>query len=529
MSRAYSLLVLAATLLVSLSAHAQDAVPRLEPAPAGDRFFGVSSADVPGKLTFHGGLVFDYAHRTFVFKEVGSGDVVSSLVAHTLLVHAQATLALWDRLELSLSLPVALTQSGDDPFYRGEQVSSPSGGGVGDLRIGARVRLFGLRGSAFQLALGGYLWVPTGSEKELLSNGKVRGAPMLIASGRAGRFIWASQFGVELRQALTLYGAREGSMLRLGGGGGVIVGKRERGQLGAELSGLVVLRDPSARTSGLELLASAKWRFVDDFELGAAAGPGLVGGTGTPSVRALMSLIYTPKQADQTKKAKPPADRDGDGVADDADACPETAGPAQSDAAQSGCPLAPVRSDRDSDGVVDSDDACPDQAGAANSTTRGCPDADGDGVADGVDACPREGGPADGAEPGCPVREPPPPVSAPLSSEREVLPERIQFALGNANMTSEQSNALAKVAARMKQEPNKKLSVEGHSDDLGAFDYNQRLSEQRAQSVKNGLVQRGIGADRIDTAGFGPTRPAVEGTSSAARAKNRRVEFILHD
>jgi outer membrane protein OmpA-like peptidoglycan-associated protein len=485
-------------------------VPRFEPAPAGDRFFGVGSADVPGRLTFHAGLVFDYAHRPFVFKDTDSGDVVSSLIEHTLLMHAQASLALWDRLELSLSLPVALSQSGDDPVYHGERTNSPSGGGLGDLRVGVRVRLFGLRGAAFQLGLGGYLWLPTGSEKELLSDGKVRGAPLLNASGRVKRFIWASQAGVELRSAMTLYGAHEGSMLRLGGAGGVLVGKRERGQLGAELSGQLVLRDPSSLTSGVELLASGKWRFVKDFELGAAVGPGLLGGIGTPSVRALASLMYTPQQTDQTaKKPKPVADQDGDGVPDDADACPRDAGPAQSDAGTPGCPapvLAPLAVAPAAPAPVDSD---------------------GDGVSDDNDACPNEAGTATATRPGCPEPAPvPEPAPQPTS---ETLPERLKFALGNASVTPAQAGSIDKVRERMQQNPSKKLRIEGHSDDLGALDYNQQLSEQRAESAKAALMRAGIPAERLETRGFGPTRPLVQGTSPEARAQNRRVEFVLHD
>jgi outer membrane protein OmpA-like peptidoglycan-associated protein len=433
-------------------------------------------------------------------------------------------------------LPIALTQSGDNPRYRGQPLNSPNGGNLGDLRIGARVRLFDLRGSAFQLALGGYLWVPTGSEQDYLSDGKVRGAPLLIASGRAGRFLWSAQAGVEFRRDMTLYGAREGDSFRAGGGAGVILGKKERGQLGAELSGLFVLRDPSSRTSGLELLASAKWRVLDAFEVGAAAGPGLVGGTGTPSVRALLSLMYTPQQPNQAqKRSEPPRDRDADGIPDAEDNCPDQAGPAHTGGAPAGCPApvaAPAPQDRDGDGVIDSEDPCPDQPGTATqSATRGCPvsDADSDGVPDASDVCPSEPGRADAVTPGCP--EPkraletaaPAPVAGP-----ELLPERVQFSLGDSGVGAD-SAAIAKVAARMKQQPDKKLTIEGHSDDLGPLDYNTRLSEQRAQSAKSSLVHHGIAPSRIDTVGYGPTRPLVEGTSPQARARNRRVEFVLHD
>jgi outer membrane protein OmpA-like peptidoglycan-associated protein len=96
-------------------------------------------------------------------------------------------------------------------------------------------------------------------------------------------------------------------------------------------------------------------------------------------------------------------------------------------------------------------------------------------------------------------------------------------------VTPAQAGSIDKVRERMQQNPGKKLSIEGHSDDLGALDYNQQLSEQRAESAKAALVRAGIPAERIETRGFGPTRPLVQGTSPEARAQNRRVEFVLHD
>ena len=69
------------------------------------------------------------------------------------------------------------------------------------------------------------------------------------------------------------------------------------------------------------------------------------------------------------------------------------------------------------------------------------------------------------------------------------------------------------------------MSVNGHTDDVGTEDYNQKLSERRAEVVHQYLLEAGVPAGIMTVAGWGKTKPRVEGTSDAARAKNRRVEL----
>jgi outer membrane protein OmpA-like peptidoglycan-associated protein len=466
MSRIASSVLTACALLFGASAHAEQAIPRFEPTPAGDRFFATAAADVPGHLRLHGGVVMDYAHHSFVLRE-RRDDVVSAVVGHTLLAHAQVSLALWERWELSASLPVALSQSGDDPRYLGQTVTSPSGGGLGDLRLGTRVRLWGERGAPLQLAVSGYLWAPTGSEREFLSEGRVRVAPYLNASGRHRRLVWASQAGFELRRAQSDYfGTRSGSMVRLGAAIGAVVGQRERGQLGVELHGQLVARHVDASTSGLELLAGGKWRVVRDLQLGAAVGPGLVGGIGTPSVRALLSLAYTPWLD------APAAAPEAAPAPEAALAPPPVAAPiAEPPAVVTPAPL-----------------PAPEPAPAPLST----------------------GGVA-------PARP-------------SVLLDQVpRFEGGSSELSPTQLTKLAAVAERMKREPGTKLTIEGHSDDTGVPAHNQRISDERAAAVRDALVKRGIAKERLELVGYGADRPTVPGTSDAARAMNRRVELVLHE
>ena len=82
--------------------------------------------------------------------------------------------------------------------------------------------------------------------------------------------------------------------------------------------------------------------------------------------------------------------------------------------------------------------------------------------------------------------------------------------------------------ALTKQDPESKMVVEGYTDSQGTASSNQDLSQRRAQSVREYLVSRGIAADRITSAGFGPGRPIADNNSAEGRANNRRVEIVVH-
>jgi OOP family OmpA-OmpF porin len=84
---------------------------------------------------------------------------------------------------------------------------------------------------------------------------------------------------------------------------------------------------------------------------------------------------------------------------------------------------------------------------------------------------------------------------------------------------------LDRLIAFLKENPNKKVALEGHTDSIGTEQYNQGLSERRANSVKDYLTKRGVDAGKISTRGFGETRPIADNKTAEGRAKNRRVEI----
>lgn len=220
-----------------------------------------------------------------------------------------------------------------------------------------------------------------------------------------------------------------------------------------------------------------------------------------------------PGQAHQPAQC-PDLDDDHDGIANRDDACPTVAGIPE----EKGCPA----KDSDGDGVPDHQDKCPSVAGLA--ALGGCPavDTDGDGIPDHQDKCPAVAGVADNA--GCP------PAKAKLNAATKKIEimETVYFDTGKATIQDRSFPLLDEVAQVLKDNPQVgKVMVEGHTDSTGSAEYNTTLSAARAKAVKAYLVEKGIAADRLDSKGYGPTKPVADNKTKEGREKNRRVEFTI--
>ena len=228
--------------------------------------------------------------------------------------------------------------------------------------------------------------------------------------------------------------------------------------------------------------------------------------------------------ADPIKHGCPaPKDQDADGIVDELDACPTVAGVANADPKLNGCPLP---KDRDNDGIVDDVDACPEIPGVASEDPKlnGCPpDTDGDGFRDDQDACPQEKG-VDDPDPtkrGCPklVR---------VTENEIIILEQVQFDTGKATIKAVSDALLDGVAAVMKEHPEiLKIEVQGHTDSTGSKQINTKLSDDRAKSVRDALVKRGVEANRFLAKGYGPAVPIGDNKTPEGKQKNRRVQFIV--
>jgi len=105
----------------------------------------------------------------------------------------------------------------------------------------------------------------------------------------------------------------------------------------------------------------------------------------------------------------------------------------------------------------------------------------------------------------------------------------VLFAFNKAELSPQAGPRLDKLANFLRQFPDRKLIIEGHTDSVGGDTYNQELSERRAQAVQGALVQRGVAPDRITARGYGKTYPVAENASPEGRAMNRRVEIVIAD
>ncbi len=206
-------------------------------------------------------------------------------------------------------------------------------------------------------------------------------------------------------------------------------------------------------------------------------------------------------------------DRDGDGIADKDDKCPDVAGLAK----YQGCPIP----DTDKDGINDEEDKCPDVAGVAR--YQGCPipDTDKDGVNDEEDKCPNEAGPASNF--GCPV------IDVVVVEKVNKAANNIFYSIGSSKLLAKSFKSLKEVAQIMKDNPSYKIDVDGHTSNTGGTEMNQKLSEARANSVKQYLIGNGIDESRIVATGYGEDKPIADNKTKAGRAKNRRVEMHLRN
>jgi OOP family OmpA-OmpF porin len=200
-------------------------------------------------------------------------------------------------------------------------------------------------------------------------------------------------------------------------------------------------------------------------------------------------------------------DTDGDGIMDLEDQCPTVKGPKEFN----GCP------DTDGDGIEDRKDKCPTVAGIAQG--EGCPDTDGDGVYDNKDVCPKVAGPA--SNKGCPE------IKQEVIQRIALAAKGINFETGSDKILAESNDDLDALVKILNEYPEAKVTIDGHTDNVGVPANNLELSQKRADAVKAYLVSKGVDASRLTSTGYGDTQPVADNKTKAGKAKNRRVDFKL--
>ncbi len=122
---------------------------------------------------------------------------------------------------------------------------------------------------------------------------------------------------------------------------------------------------------------------------------------------------------------------------------------------------------------------------------------------------------------------PPPPPAPPPPTRRRIVLRGVNFDFDKSAIRADARPILDEAVATLRNEPDIRISVEGHTDAIGTDAYNQKLSERRARAVADHLARGGISASRMTTEGFGESKPVASNASADGRAQNRRVELRI--
>jgi outer membrane protein OmpA-like peptidoglycan-associated protein len=247
------------------------------------------------------------------------------------------------------------------------------------------------------------------------------------------------------------------------------------------------------------------------------------------------------------------ADTDGDGLSDGDEILKHKTSPAKADTDEDGLTdpdeinnfmTNPLLADTDSDGLNDAEElqkhetdplkADTDDDGLTDSveinktmTNPLLADTDGDKIVDGKDKCPRKPETVNGYEDedGCPDKKP----AVVFEKKAPIVLTGVTFKTGKAELTDSAKETLGKVVTTLTEHTEIALEIQGHTDSVGRRSSNMKLSQKRANSVKDYLVAQGIAAERLTAKGYGPDVPVATNDTKAGRQQNRRISFIRVD
>ena len=499
--------------------------------------------------------------------------------------------ALYERFELGIGLPVTASQSSGDGVL---QLDRPAGttlsGGFGDVRFVPKLRVITSEGGSTSFALSIPVTAPSGSDANLLGESGATATPTAILSVDTDVADVAFNAGFRVRSQDPVKFSQGQSNVAFGNEIVASAGPKfhlvkDRLDLIGDgwLSVSVDEQDPEEIPA--EALGGLRYYLENGLVFNGGAGGGLTRGIGAPAFRMVLGIgwqykldpdpdhdgilrdadhcPFQPEDKDQFKDEDgcPDPDNDKDGILDPKDRCPLDPEDKDSWEDEDGCP----DPDNDKDEILDPDDQCPDKAEDRDKfqDTDGCPDPDNDkdGILDKDDKCPMEPEDKDSWEDadGCPdpdndkdgildaadkcPNEPetvngnedqdgcPDQAKGPVQIEHgKITAPPVFFATDKDVILSQSFPILELIAQTFKDNPwVKKVRIEGHTDDKGSDDHNMKLSQRRTESVMKFLIDHGVDAERVEARGYGETRPIESNKSEKGRAKNRRVEFIIID
>jgi outer membrane protein OmpA-like peptidoglycan-associated protein len=482
---------------------------------------------------------FGWAPLTLITTE---DQTAGKLVSYAAGLHVMTSVGVTRWFEIGIDLPIMFMGAGDSiQGFRDEPLAGDATV-LGMVRLVPVFRVWGTERAdnraGFGLALVLDTSLPTGDVDAYAGDDGFRMDPKVAFDVRlSGGTSLMANAGYRLRPETALGTLEIDDALTFGAGASVpVVGIFE---LAAEVFGAALVAGPAATEEiPVEVLGTA--RLVGERWLGQfGGGTGVTGGAGAPDYRLVASVGYH-------SLGEP--DRDGDGLRNGPDVCPDDAEDRDGYRDNDGCPDL----DNDDDGIADADDACPDEPGTVGAN--GCPeslaaaDSDGDGIVPPADRCPTEPEDFDGVddEDGCPdesdsdgdgvvdSRDGCPAEPGPVSNagcpdiETSDFVLLVQFEFDTDVLTATARGQLDALVTRLaRYSTSSSLEVVGHTDSLGAEGYNSTLSLRRAEVVRNYLVAAGVAAGRIAVRGAGADEPITFNTSDEGRAANRRAEIRI--
>jgi outer membrane protein OmpA-like peptidoglycan-associated protein len=559
---AWGALSLLALVFMAAPASAQSQgidVQQYKPGPGLRDVLGLHSPQVGRHMDWNLGLSFNYAKDPLNFLNPRTDTFTYEIVKNQFTFDLMGAIALYDRFELGVGLPITSQGSGSGiaaaPGFSGGVDAT----GVGDLRLVPKANLLTTEGG-LHLGLAVPLILPTSGGEDFLGRSGVAASPRVIGEwvSEGGTRVLAN-VGFNLQPSEQLYNLNVGNEFAYGLGTEVPfeLGKH-RLAAEASLMGSMGLKQTNSEERPLELLAALKYRFTEAVAAHLGGGPGLTRGYGTPGFRMFAGVIWTEAQKVIPARVEPPPppvcpqgpedvdgfqdddgcndpDNDGDGLLDANDRCPNEPETKNGFEDEDGCPdevPPPPPADTDGDGLTDDQDRCVNEAEDKDGfqDTDGCADLDNDkdGVVDTADKCPAEAETINGVDDadGCPDKGK---VKVLVEGEKIIILEKVYFATGKDVILERSFSLLQQVAAVLRANPYvTKVRVEGHTDSKGADAFNQDLSQRRANSVRTRLIEKeGIEGARLEAVGYGETKPVDTNETAVGRENNRRVEFTI--
>jgi len=477
----FALLGFAALMLAGTAQAQSVTLDQFRPAETSEDGIAVSRPVDLGHNRFGGTVYLDYARNPLVYESsAGNSDTQQqAVVRDQLAVHLGVAYGLFDRLVVFAGGTGNLVMAGQD---RAGYVTA-DGARMGDLNVGARVRLLGTPrlGEANYAALAVQAnmtlpmarWVAPSSQ--LSGDGTVTVTPELLGEvgGRSVRL--TANLGARLRGTQSFNTLEVGNELTWGLGIGVpLIGRTL--EVDIEVYGATSFSKPmSYETSPVEAIAGLRWRAESGWTAAIGAGPGIARGYGSPDFRAVATLGWTQPAARVAVVEE------------------------REEIAAAPAPLAPpAPADSDGDGVIDSLDDCPQVAGPEDN--RGCPRA--------ARLAPTE-----------------------IAPVEIVILQRIEFETdASGTLRPVTVETLEGVRAVLEANPQiHRVAIEGHADERATDEYNMTLSKQRADAVMRWLVAHGIDASRLESHGYGEREPFAPGFTPEAQQINRNVQFFILD